>query len=408
MNRRPLRIGLIAGEASGDALGAGLAAALLAARPGGIEFFGQGGDKLKRFGVGAFVPPGSLSVLGLFEALTAARRLKAAIEVIADGLMANEPDVVVAIDSFGLSVRIAQALRARGYQGALVKYVAPQIWATRADRAATLAGVFDHLLALWPMDAPFFDGFDIGVDVVGHPMLDGQAPTHCDQFRARWRIGATAPVLVVLLGSRSSELNRIGPVFAKTVERLIANHPDLVVLAVLADSLATEGRAFLGAQAAFRDARIINEADRADAFAVSTAALACSGTIVTELLAAGVPTVSAYKVSWPTYAVLRLGYFRARYFTLANIATNAEIVPEYGQARARADLMAGPLTSWLTDPAACAAQPAAQTAALDKLRPKDRQTDASARAAQALLAFWEAWSARLAASPRRHSPFDPA
>jgi lipid-A-disaccharide synthase len=138
---RPYCVMLVAAEASGDVLGAGLARALKR-RLGeaNVRFVGVGGAAMAAEGVQSPFDISDLSILGLFEGLMAYPKVLARVSDAA-GLAAREkPDIAVLIDSWGFTLRVAKALRAADPKLPLVKYVAPQVWASRPGRAKTLAG----------------------------------------------------------------------------------------------------------------------------------------------------------------------------------------------------------------------------------------------------------------------------
>ena len=70
----PLRVGLIAGEASGDTLGAALIEALRRLDPA-AQFFGVAGPKMRAAGCAPLADAHELAVMGLFEVLPHLPRL---------------------------------------------------------------------------------------------------------------------------------------------------------------------------------------------------------------------------------------------------------------------------------------------------------------------------------------------
>jgi lipid-A-disaccharide synthase len=109
------------------------------------------------------------------------------------------------------------------------------------------------------------------------------------------------------------------------------------------------------------------------------AALACSGTATLENALLGVPTVVAYKTSWPTYALARL-IVRINYIAMPNILAGRAILPEYIQSAATAPALAGALEELLL--------PARRRAVREELlalRPALGGPGAAVRAAEAIL-----------------------
>ena len=109
--RRPLKIMLIAAEASGDALGAGLAQALKKRLGADVSFVGVGGPKMAAEGVVSPFDIAELSILGWIEGLKAYGLVKRRVADTVALAKAERPDAVVLIDSWGFTIRVAKALR---------------------------------------------------------------------------------------------------------------------------------------------------------------------------------------------------------------------------------------------------------------------------------------------------------
>ncbi|MFN3668549.1 MAG: lipid-A-disaccharide synthase [Brevundimonas sp.] len=378
---RPLKIMLVAAEASGDALGAGLARALKARLGPDVAFVGVGGPRMAEQGVQSPFDIAELSIHGWLEGLKAYGLVKRRVADAVALAAAERPDAVVLIDSWGFTIRVAKALRAVLPDAPLIKYVGPQVWASRPGRAKTLAGAVDHLLALYAFDAPWFEREGLATTVVGSQAL------HVDMgaadpagFRAARGIAADAPLLVVLPGSRPSEIRLMTPVYEAAVARLKAADPALQVAVVAAGTVAADVTARVAAWP-FR-AHVVGEDEKYSAMRAATVALATSGTVSTELALAGAPMVIAYRFQPLSYAIMK-PFFTGKYATLFNHAADAEIARELIQNDATPDKVAAEVGRLLADPAARADQAARQTAALDLMGREGR--DPSEIAAEAVL-----------------------
>ena len=378
---RPLKIMLVAAEASGDALGAGLAAALSARLGTDVTFVGVGGPRMAEQGVESPFDIAELSVLGWIEGLKAYRIVKRRVaDTVALGV-AEKPDTVVLIDSWGFTIRVAKALRTSLPDVPLIKYVGPQVWASRPGRAKTLAAAVDHLLALYAFDAPWFERAGLPTTVVGsqalHIDMSGADPA---AFRASRGIAADAPLLVVLPGSRPSEIRLMTPVFEAAVARLKAADPALEIAVVAAGTVAADVTARV-ATWPFR-AHVVGENQKYAAMRAATVALATSGTVSTELALAGAPTVIAYRFQPLSYAIMK-PFFTGKYATLFNHAAGEEIARELIQNDATPEKVAAEVGRLLADPEARRMQAERQTAALDLMGREGR--DPSEIAADAVL-----------------------
>lgn len=359
--RRKLMV--VAAEASGDTLGAGLIRQLQAQSPVPLTFCGVGGRQMAELGIDSPFDIAQLSILGLIEGLKAYKRVKARVADTVALAVSEKPDAVILIDSWGFTLRVAHGIRAALPDVPLIKYVGPQVWATRPGRAKTLANSVDLLLALHPMDAPYFEKEGLKTVVVGNPALNVDF-TKADGKGLRERLGiGDAPLLLVLPGSRPSEIRRLMPVFKATMERLHAAHPDLKFAIPVADTvseLVHESLKGLSVPLILID----TEADKLSAMSTATAALACSGTVTTELALAGCPMVVAYKVEPLTY-FLFTHISPLKHVTLFNIMARKEVAPELIQHDCVPEKLAPALEVRLFDVALRTHQQQAQFDALD-------------------------------------------
>ena len=377
-----MKVMLVAAEASGDALGAGLAAALKVRQPD-IDLIGVGGPRMAEQGIVSPFDIAELSVLGWLEGLRAYGRVKARVADTVAMAVRERPDAVVLIDSWGFTIRVAKAIRAVLPDVTLIKYVGPQVWASRPGRAKTLAAAVDHLLALYSFDAPWFEAEGLPTTVVGSQALHiDMSGADLSAFRAARGIAPDAPLLLILPGSRPGEIRLMTPVYEQAAARLKAERPDLQIAVVAAGTVAADVTARVAAWP-FR-AHLVTEADKYAAMKAATVALATSGTVSTELALAGVPMVIGYRFAPVSYAIMK-PFFTGKYATLFNHAADAEIARELIQTDATADRFAAELTRLLDDPAARADQSARQTAALDKMGREGR--DPSEIAAETVLSL---------------------
>jgi lipid-A-disaccharide synthase len=351
------RIFLVAAEASGDALGADLARALKESDQT-LEFAGVGGPLMGEQGVPSRVDIKGLAILGFFDGLKAFGRVKSAVAATVAAIIAFKPDAVVLIDSWGFTLRVAQGVRAAAPDIKLVKYIGPQVWATRPGRAQTLAATVDHLICIHDFEVPFYEPFNLPCTVCGHPALGRYKPGDGAAFRARQGFKANEKIILVLPGSRTSEIRRVGPTLWQAAE-LLDRDRDVRLIVVAANSVHAEVLAQTPAAA-----RIINEREKEDAFAAATVALAASGTVTTEVALQGTPLVVGYKLGWITWAVARALLFKGKFASLMNVAADKEVAPELIQTKFTPENVAAAAAPLLDDEDAREAQVRAQDEAL--------------------------------------------
>ncbi|MEB8386260.1 lipid-A-disaccharide synthase [Rhodobacteraceae bacterium KMM 6894] len=325
-----MKVFILAGEASGDRLGAALMAGLKTLT--GVEFIGVGGPLMQAEGLDSLFPMDELSVMGLVEVLPKYRHLKRRIRQTAEAAIAARPDVMITIDSPDFSLRVAKLVKARS-DIRTVHYVAPTVWAWRAGRAAKMARVIDHVLALLPFEPPYMQAAGMECDFVGHPVVAETVADANQQaaFRARHNLGE-APLFLVLPGSRRGEVARLGPVFGRALAPILARHPDLRLVVPTTGNVTDLVRQITAdwpqaplildprASATFK-------ADKSAAFAAASGALAASGTVSLELAATQTPMVIAYDANWLTRQIVQR-MLLVDTVTLVNLVSETRAIPE--------------------------------------------------------------------------------
>ena len=363
---KPLTVMIVAAEASGDVMGGALARALKARLGDNVRFVGVGGAKMAEQGIVSPFDIAELSVLGWIEGIKAYGKVKRRVSDTVALASREQPDVAVLVDSWGFTMRVAKGLRAALPGITVIKYVAPQVWASRPGRAKTLAAGVDHLLAIHAFDAPWFEKEGLATTFVGNSALSIDL-SKASGPRFRKAIGAKADedVLLVLPGSRPSEIKRMAPVFEEAVAILKKDRPELPVAVVVADTVAEQVKGVVAGWP-FRTHLIEGEGPKRDAMKGSTVALACSGTVTTELALAGCPMVVSYKVDPLTYE-LAIRVVTTKLYTLFNIAAGEAIAPEIIQKEATGPNLAKAVAERLDDPELRRVQVEKQFAALDKM-----------------------------------------
>ena len=286
------KIAVIAGETSGDQLGGWLIEALKKQDPS-ITVVGLGGPRMQAQGLVSLFPMEDIAMMGMAEVLPHYFNIKRRIRQMVEHLEAEQPDIVVTIDSRGFTYRVVAELKKRGrIRPRFYHYVAPSVWVYRPKRVHTAARLFDGLFCLLPFEPPYFEPVKLPAHFIGHEIAwywrekgDGTG------FRAQHGIGPETPLLAIFPGSRRSELKRLLPLFRETVLALLGQIVDLELLVMVPDHL----RAYLSDELAtwpIKAHLIPNSDGKKDFFAAATAALAKSGTVALECALAGLPSVT--------------------------------------------------------------------------------------------------------------------
>lgn len=365
---RPLRVVLIAGEHSGDALGAKLIRGLKEATQNNLVLSGVGGEEMAKEGFQSLFPLDEVAVMGPLAIL---RRLPVIIRRVhetVDAAVEANPDVLVIIDSPEFTHAIAKRVRKRAPQLPIINYVSPSVWAWRPWRARKMRPYVDHVMALLPFEPEAHSRLGgPPCTYVGHPLIERLKDfKSADADELKQRLGLSGnPVLLVLPGSRRSEVERLMDPFGAALDRLSlrGNAFDVIVPAVSSVRALIEEKA----RAWPLVPHIVHgEADKLAAFKLARAALAASGTVTLELGLAGVPAVVAYRVD-AVAARLRF-LLKVPSVVLTNLVAGHNIYPEYLQEDCTPDKLATALAALLDD----TPERQAQLEALQKIPAKMR------------------------------------
>jgi lipid-A-disaccharide synthase len=375
----PLKIGLVAGEASGDTLGAGLIEALRRLEPD-AEFFGVAGPKMRAAGCEVWEPAESLAVMGLFEILRELPRLLKLLARLRRSFIDARPDVFVGIDAPDTNLRLARKLHDAGIP--TVQYVSPQVWAWRQGRVQTIHRSVDLVLCLLPFEKKFYDNQGVAAQFVGHPLADA-IPLTVDRAAARARLSlpADAQIVALLPGSRRGEVTRLAADFAATAAWLAHQRPALQFVAALANAATRDifSRA-LNRIAPQVEVRLI-DGQAQTVLIAADAALLASGTASLEAALCKRPMVVVYRLGALTaWALVRLNLVKSKFFAQPNLLADRRIVGEYFQQQIEPASLGAEILMWLDD--------AGRRAKLEQEfvgLHLDLKRDASARAAQAIM-----------------------
>ena len=345
-----MKLFLIAGEPSGDRLGAALMAGLKTQKPG-VEFAGIGGPMMQAEGLQSLFPMEELSIMGIAEVLPKYRALKRRIAQTAAAALAYGPAAMITIDSPDFCLRVAKIVKSALPSLRTIHYVAPSVWAWRPGRAAKMARVIDHVMALLPFEPPYMTAAGMTCDFVGHPVVAEPIATKAEAaaFRQSQNIAPDVPLIAVLPGSRKGEITRLAPRFGEVVAQVIAKHPTARIVIQTVQSQ----------QALVRDLTqswpghpvyltAPSPMERAAAFTAADVALAASGTVSLELAAQSCPMVIAYDLNRLTYWLMRKMALIDT-VTLVNLVTETRTVPEFLGERCRADLITPAVLGLLED-----------------------------------------------------------
>ena len=315
------RILLVAGEASGDLHGGHLVQALRRLDPT-ATVVGVGGQQLRLAGMEILADVSRLSAVGLVEILASIPRHWRVMRQLKRQMDRHRPDAVVLVDYPGFNLMVAREAHRRGIP--VLFYVAPQVWAWGQGRARRMAAFIDRLAVIFPFEEGLFNAHGrCFARYVGHPLLDGlQVTRDRSATLARYGFAQDRPLLVLMPGSRRSEVSRLLP--ALLAAAVILRSEGWQVALLQAPTLTREdlNRMARGPL----DVPVI-AGDTYNLLAAADGGLVASGTATLEAAMLGCPPVIVYGFSRLTYLLAKLVVGR-RTMGLPNVVLQRPVFPE--------------------------------------------------------------------------------
>jgi len=348
VDRQPIVVGIVAGEASGDFLGAYLIGALRSRIPA-LQFVGIGGPKMQAAGLEAWFPMEKLAVRGYVEVLRHFLGLLATRRKLARRLIAARPKLFIGIDAPDFNLSLERRLKRAGIP--TVHYVSPSLWAWRGGRMRSIAASVSKMLVLFPFEEPLYRAAGVPVAYVGHPLAEAiQEEDATEATREQLRLHPASKILALLPGSRQSELRYMAPTFVQTAKLIAERQPGVQFLvplvsretrAIFEEIVHAAGAGDLPLTILFGHAR--------DAIAASDVVLVASGTATLDAAFLRKPMVIVYKMAELSWRLMS----RMRYqpwVGLPNIIAGEFLVPEFLQHEATAENLAQAVLNSLNDP----------------------------------------------------------
>ena len=323
-----MKIGIVVGEKSGDNLGAGLFEELKKLIPNAtVE--GIIGPKLLKLGGDQWASYEELSIMGIIEPLKALSRLIKLRKSLTDRWISDPPDIFIGVDAPEFNLTLEKNLKKAGIK--TIHYVSPSIWAWRKNRVKKIKKSVDKMLCILPFEPLIYEKHKIPAKYIGHPLAE-TIPYNLNKENIRVGLGVKASILVAILpGSRVNEIHQLGPIFVKTAKLMRRSNNNISFIAPMASN---------DIKKIFKS--IVNEYEMGKYFSISEKnkfyesiiasdlVMSASGTAVLESALLERPTIAAYKVSSPSYFIMK-ALVKTKYFTLPNILLEENLIPEYIQ-----------------------------------------------------------------------------
>ena len=326
INKKKIKVFIVAGELSGDLLGEGLIIELKK-MTNDIEIFGVGGSKMIAQGLKPIFNIKFLSIMGIFEVILKIPKVIKLLNLAKSKIIEINPDIVITIDAPGFNFRLQKSIKSLGIKQ--IHYVAPSVWAWKSYRAKKITKFLDHLLVLFPFEKKFFIKEGLSTTFVGHPIAFDDYYNNNQYFLEKSLNENALKKIVILPGSRISEIKKLMPVFIKAAELLNKNYKEIKFYIVTLTEYKTIIMEY------FKDTNLnfyitSSHDERYNIYGKADFALCASGTVTMELAKASTAMLVVYKLHFITWFILK-AMVKVKTATIINIILKENVIPELFQ-----------------------------------------------------------------------------
>ncbi len=336
---------ILTGEPSGDFHAGPLIKALKQLRPG-VKVSGIGGPAMEAQGADIFFPIEKLSAMGLVQVAKQFGSIKQAFNLVKQHLRTDKPDLVVLIDYPGFNLKVAQYIK-ENTSIPVLYYIAPKVWAWNEGRLKKIKQFTDHVALILPFEQQIYKKENIAATYVGNPLLD-EYPHALTHVATDPKAIPENPVIGLLPGSRSSEIDNLMPVMLDTVEQISARYPKAKFLISSASDAQHKRILDFLTRHRCRGLCQVIPGRPLSIFKQSHMLIAASGTVTLEAALCGLPTIIIYKLSALAFGLAQR-LVKVKFAGLANLIVGQEVMPELLQADANPDLISRKAFSMLED-----------------------------------------------------------
>lgn len=316
MNKKS--IFLSAGDPSGDNASSKLVEALGALHPD-IEYFGLGGERLKKLGQEQFASGAKLAVLGFWEVVKHYSFFKNLMNRCIKEIEKRKPSVVLLVDYPGFNLRLAKKIK--HLQIPIIYYISPQVWAWGKRRIKEIRKNIDLMLPILPFEEIFYEHSGVNSKFVGHYLLEDISENYLSSKTPA--VENEKNTIALLPGSRPQEIERMLIPSLEAAKMFNAKYGTRAVVAGIKGVYDYENilRQYDGS-----DISIVYNKTREIIFK-SSLVISASGTATLEVGIIGRPMVVIYKTGFITYNIAR-HLVKLDKIALANLVMDEIVVPE--------------------------------------------------------------------------------
>lgn len=316
----------------------------------GVRAFGIGSRAMEKLGFECIGRSEEMAVVGLQEVIKHFPLIRSVFFNLLDEAKKRRPKFALLLDYPDFNLRLAKKLKALGIP--VIYYISPQVWAWRTGRVKLIKRVVDHMLVLFPFEEPFYREHGVRVDFVGHPLLDELPPPMSEKDflfeKQKFGLGADELVLGLMPGSRHSEIQHHLQTQLEAAAMVMRRNPNVQPVLMLAPTLErSDVEPYL---AGFPFSIQIIKDEPLKMIALADVLLVASGTATLMVGLMEKPMVIMYRMNAVTAWLAKRLVTKTKFFGMANLIMDRQVVPELFQEDANPERLASELLRYLEDP----------------------------------------------------------
>lgn len=315
---------ITSGEQSGDMLGAGVIKHILASDTD-LKIRGIGGKEMRKAGMESVFDSEKLGFMGFFELVRHIFVIRKAFKTVFNSILKDRPTVILMIDFSEFHIKLAKKIKKHLPRTKIIKYVSPQIWASRSGRVRDIVKYYDCLCCILPFETEIYSGYSLDCRYVGHPLSDRfEVKMSNSEFYEKFGLDENKTLISIFPGSRAQEIRKHMTVISEFARRLLKECPDVEVVVCRSGNLSDN---IFDSYKLPNSVKIVPSEYQWEVMTFSGIVLCKSGTSTLQTALTGTPSIVFYRVNILSYFIAKL-IVKSKYISLPNIIAQKEINPE--------------------------------------------------------------------------------
>lgn len=345
MSKKPIKLLVVAGEASGDLHGGNLAHALKNLIPD-VEMEGTGGNSMREAGVSILYDIKKMGAVGIVELVGSLFHHFKIYRKLSSSIAQHKYDAAILVNYPGLNLRLAERCKAAGCP--VFFYISPQVWVWDRGRVKSISKTATKMYVILPFEEKIYKDADVDVEYHGHPFVDIPLPEESrEKFLQGLGFNPDKKIIGILPGSRMNEIGTLLKDMLDASAIIKSKVPECQFILPVADTIDPNHiREQLGKNPL--DVKVVTQKTY-NVMAASDFLIVASGSATLEAGILACPMVIIYQVHPLTLKIFS-AFGSLEHFGLVNILADDRVVPELLNQDASPEKMAEEALKVLEDP----------------------------------------------------------